>query len=339
MLDILGLLLRRSNHFRQWLILITSDLRCSLNFTWFPSVFDVRVLWVSPKLELPEAALYHFVAACVLVIEWMSWAKAQVVALVLCGIAYDGNLGHLVSWKFLRVDGVRVESELLPSECCRLKCARLASWERTLHKQHLVVSDAAPLDIFVHWVVVAPLDHQRFLGTVGLQVGTPWIDNLVVMTQMSSYKLFSLTLSHSSAAQVRVYARWHGRALLQKPIVNLSCRYGHGEQNACLVVIVVVLEVLEHKQSASLSLLGREHVHESFIAQSWKCKAGLSMVLSRFVQLIWLLARRHIPSKLSWYELQLSEILEQIVRDHVRCKPSWLKQVTLVVFLGPWWEQ
>ena len=103
---------------------------------------------------------------------------------------------------------------------------------------------------------------------MGVQVGTPWIDNLVVMTQMSSYKLFSLTLSHSSAAQVRVNARWHGRALLQKPIVNLSCRYGHGEQNACLVVIVVVLEVLEHKQSASLSLLGREHVHESFIAQS-----------------------------------------------------------------------
>lgn len=108
----------------------------------------------------------------------------------------------------------------------------------------------------------ASLNHYRILGSMRMQVRAAW----VVVAKVSS-KLFYLTLCHSPAAYIRIHSRRHCRALLQKSIVDFSRRYWHRKEYSCLVVIIVVLEVLQHEQCASLCFLCWEHIHQSLITK------------------------------------------------------------------------
>ncbi len=52
---------------------------------------------VPTHVEVPETTLNHLVTACVvLVVKGMSGAQAQLVALILCGLANDSHCSHLV---------------------------------------------------------------------------------------------------------------------------------------------------------------------------------------------------------------------------------------------------
>ncbi len=110
----------------------------------------------------------------------------------------------------------------------------------------------------------ASFNHYRILGSMRVQVCAAWVDHLVVVAKVSP-KLFYLTLSHSSAAYIRIHSRRHCRALLQKSIIDFSRRYWHRKEYSCLVVIIVVLEVLQHEKCASLCFLCWEHIHQGLI--------------------------------------------------------------------------
>jgi len=99
-----------------------------------------------------------------------------------------------------------------------------------------------------------------------LEVRATWVDHLVVVSEVSP-KLLDLTLCHPPAADIRIHSRRHGRALLQESVVDFSRRHWHRKEHSRLVVVIVVLEVLQHEQGASLSFLRGEHIHQGLITQ------------------------------------------------------------------------
>jgi hypothetical protein len=127
-----------------------------------------------------------------------------------------------------------------------------------------------------------------------------------------------LTLSHASTDEmvIRVGGR-HCRTLLKEPIVDLLRAYWHGEEHSCLTVVIVVLEVLQHKKCTFLSLLRWEHIHKGLITKSRECEPALPLSsLLYLVILVWLFALLCC--------LQLSEVL-QVTRYHIRCHTSRLE--------------
>jgi len=106
-----------------------------------------------------------------------------------------------------------------------------------------------PTYVLVDWIIpgpLAPLDHYRVLCPMWVQVRAAWVDHLVVVSEVSP-KLLDLTLCHPSAADILVHSRRHGRALLQESVVDFSRGYWHRKEHTRLVVVIVVLEVLQHE--------------------------------------------------------------------------------------------
>ena len=117
--------------------------------------------------------------------------------------------------------------------------------------------------------------------------------------------LLCLDLSHASPTAHVVWVRtWHGRTLLEEPIIDLSSRDGHGEKNTGLVIVIVVVEVLQHEERPTLGLLRWEHIHQGFITKGGQSEATLAMNLCCFllvIQLTWLFACGYdLSSQLSW---------------------------------------
>lgn len=75
----------------------------------------------------------------------------------------------------------------------------------------------------------------------------------------------SRLVSGATDAHIRIRGTGHCRALLKEPIVQL--RDGHGEEHTCLVSVVIIVEVLDHKEGLLLCLLSGEHEHQGFITQ------------------------------------------------------------------------
>jgi len=133
-----------------------------------------------------------------------------------------------------------------------------------------------------------------------------WMNHLVVMMMTNLFRhLFSLNLSHPSATAhvVWICAR-NSRALLQETIIDFSSWDWHSEQNSCLIIIVIVVEVLQHEKSPALCFLWWEHIHQSLISQSRESETRLSMNLSCFLLVIemtrFFTSCHNFSSQLSW---------------------------------------
>jgi len=104
---------------------------------------------------------------------------------------------------------------------------------------------------------------------------------------------------------------------LEESIVDLLRAYWHGEEHSCLTVVIVILEVLQHKKCPLLSLLRWEHIHEGLITKSRESEPALPLSsLLYLVVLVRLLALLGC--------LQLSQVL-QVTRYHIRCHTSGLE--------------
>lgn len=89
----------------------------------------------------------------------------------------------------------------------------------------------------------------------------------------------NLRKSDSSTIQARVRRRYCG-ALLKEPIIHLLSGYWHRKQHASTVVIVVTIQILQHKECPSLCLLSWEHKHQRLISQCRQSEPTLAMHLA-----------------------------------------------------------
>ena len=88
-----------------------------------------------------------------------------------------------------------------------------------------------------------------------------------------------------------------------------------------MVVVIIVVEVLQHKKCPALGLLRREHIHKRFISKGGQSEATLAMNLCCFllvIQLTRLFAcGDHLSGQLPWKKLQLCKVLQEVICYHV----------------------
>ena len=93
-----------------------------------------------------------------------------------------------------------------------------------------------------------------------------------------------------------------------------------------MVVVIVVVEVLQHEKCPALGLLRREHIHQRFVTKGGQSEAALPMNLCRFLLVIQLTrlftCGDYLSGQLPWKKFQLSKVLQEVICYHVGSESS-----------------